>query len=321
MQAAAVKVLGGLLVQAQGLFVGFGDADELQEARPVGVAVLAELVHLLPESPHGAQAELVAEVGEVAVHVVEFRAPAPGLDGAAAGNPNRGVGFLHRPRPDVHVALLVEAAVEGEGFLRRPSLHDEVVGFVVALAQLGRVLSVGVGGVHGRADWEAGDQAAAGDAVEHGELLGHPDGRVVERQRVAHHAERRILGAAGQGGGDQVGRWHQPVAIGVMLVAANAVEAHLGGILQLVHELVVHDVCPAGIEQAGIDINPHRFVLVAEVVRQFLVGHQVEPQIFQATFSLRPLGAGEPNIVAGLVIRWRRLTNPCGPDRSLPCSP
>ncbi len=89
-------------------------------------------------------AGLVAVVGEVAVHVVHLRAPAPGLDRAAAGNPDRRMRLLDRPRPDVDVALLVVAAVEGEGVLLGPGLHDEVVRLVVALAQLARVLAVGV---------------------------------------------------------------------------------------------------------------------------------------------------------------------------------
>src|SRR3712207_7218400 len=51
------------------------------------------------------------------------------------------VRLLHRPGPDVDVALLVEAAVEGEGVLLRPGADDQVVRLQVALAELGRVLA------------------------------------------------------------------------------------------------------------------------------------------------------------------------------------
>ena len=40
--------------------------------------------------------------------------------------------------------------------------------------------------------------------------------------------------------GDQVGRRHQAVAVGMMLVHADRVEAAFGGVFELVHEVVVH---------------------------------------------------------------------------------
>src|SRR6202022_548542 len=98
-----------------------GDADELQEARAVGIAVLAELGHLVPEALHGREPGLVAVIREIAVDVVHLRAPSPRLDRAAARGPDRRMRVvLDRPRPDVDVALLVVAAVEGEGGLLGP---------------------------------------------------------------------------------------------------------------------------------------------------------------------------------------------------------
>ena len=94
--------------------------------------------------------------------------------------------------------------------------------------------------------------------VDHRELFRHAGRRIVERQRVAHHADRRIGGAARQRRGDQVGRRHQAVAVGMMLVHADRVEAALGGVFQLVHEVVVHVVRAPGIEQRRMDVHPHR---------------------------------------------------------------
>ena len=60
------------------------------------------------------------------------------------------MGLLDRPRPDIDVALLVEAAVEGERSFSGPGAQHEVVRLVVALAQLARispsayVVSIGV---------------------------------------------------------------------------------------------------------------------------------------------------------------------------------
>ena len=158
---------------------------------------------------------------------------------------------------------------------------------VVAVAQQRRVLAVGVAGVHRRADREAGDQPPAGDAVDHGELFGDARRRVVERQRVAHDADRGVGGAARQRRGDQVGRRHQAVAVGVVLVHADRVEAAVGGVFELVHEVVVHVVRAPRVEQRGVDVHPDRGVLVAEVLRQLGVGHQVEPHEFHDDLHAR----------------------------------
>ena len=278
MQAAAVEILGGLAVEVERLLAALRHAHHLGEPGAIGIAVLAEPRHLLPEALHDGLGHLVAVVGEVAEHVVHLGRPAPRLHRAGAGNPDRRMRLLDRPRPDVDVALLVEAAVEGERVLLLPGAQDEVVRLVVALAQLARVGAVGVGGVHRRAHREAGDQPAARDAVDHGELLRHARRRVIEREAVAEHADRRAGGAPRQRRGDQVRRRHQAVAVGMMLVAADRIEAALRRVFELVEELVVHAVRALRVEQRGVDVDPDRGVPVLEVVRQLLVGHQVEPE-------------------------------------------
>src|SRR5215472_2740152 len=79
-EAAAVEILRGLRVELQRLLAGRGDAHELQKARAIGVPVLAEARHLLPEAVDGRAAGLVAVIGEIAVDVIHLRAPLPGLD-------------------------------------------------------------------------------------------------------------------------------------------------------------------------------------------------------------------------------------------------
>ena len=288
-QAATVEIFRRLAVEVERLLAAFGDAHELQEAGAVGIAVLAELLHLVPEALHGREPGLVAVVGEIAVDVVHLRAPPPCLDRAAARNPDRRVRVvLDRPRPDVDVALLVVAAVEGEGVLFGPRLLHQVMGFEVALAQEARVLAVGVAGVHRRADREARDQPAAGDAVDHRELFGHARRRIVERQRVAHDADRGVGGAAREGTGDQVGRRHQPIAVRMVLVHAHRVVAELGGILELVHEVVVHVMGASGVEQRRMDVDPDAGVLPVKVLGQLRVRHQVEPHELHGACSLNP---------------------------------
>src|SRR6185503_13165859 len=100
--------------KVEGVLAAFADADELQEARLIGIALLAEPVHFGPETIHRGAAGLVAVVRQIAVDVIHLGAPAPRLDRAAAGHPDRRMRILHRPRPDVHIPLLIEAAVESE---------------------------------------------------------------------------------------------------------------------------------------------------------------------------------------------------------------
>src|SRR6185437_7114014 len=104
MQATAVEIFGGLLVEPHRLLAALGDADELQEARAIGIAVLAKPLHLAPEAHHRLAPGLVAEIGEIAVDIVHLGAPLPGLDRAAARDPDRRVRLLQRMRPDVDVA-------------------------------------------------------------------------------------------------------------------------------------------------------------------------------------------------------------------------
>ena len=151
------------------------------------------------------------------------------------------------------------------------------MGLGVLVPGQGRDLPVAVVGVHRRADREPGDEPPARDHVEHGELLSHPEWGVVQGDRVADHAEGGLRRPAGQAGGDQVGRRHDAVAVLVVLVDPDAVEAQLVGELQLVHVGVVDLVAPLGIEQPGVDVDPHRAVALPEVVRQIRPRHQVEP--------------------------------------------
>src|SRR5215471_10285398 len=63
----------------------------------------------------------------------------------------------------------------------------------------------------------------------------------------------------------------------MMLVHADGVEAHLGRVLELIHEIVVHVMRPAWVEQRRMDVDPHRGMLLVEVVGKLRVRHQVKP--------------------------------------------
>jgi len=63
----------------------------------------------------------------------------------------------------------------------------------------------------------------------------------------------------------------------MVLVHADGVEADLGSIFELVHEVVVHVMRSAWVEQRRMDVDPHRGMLLVEVVGKLRVRHQVKP--------------------------------------------
>ena len=139
--------------------------------------------------------------------------PFPGFDTSPAGDPDGWMRLLHGAWPDVHIAQLRMLAIEGEWLRSRPGLDDQVMRFVVFVAQCGRDLAIGEVGIHRRPHRKTGHQSPAAHDIQHGELLRHPNGRIIERQAVAQDDQRRARGPARQRGGDQVGRWHEAVGV------------------------------------------------------------------------------------------------------------
>ena len=267
-----------LRVKLLGLTVGLGNADDLGEGGPVRRQVLAPLGHAAPVAVHQRLGALVAEEGQVRIVVVVVEAEVPGLDGAAARDVNRRVRLLDGLGPAVDPAELVVLPVEGEGLVGRPRAHDQLVGLAVLVAGQGRDLAVAEIGVHRRADGEARHEASAGDDVEHGELLGHADGRVVERDGVADHADGRPRGPASETRCNNVGRGHEPVAVLVMLVHPDPVEPERVRVLELVHVLVIDEVALARVVERAGDVDPDGTVLLPEVVGQVGPRHEIEPR-------------------------------------------
>src|SRR6516225_9647854 len=68
--------------------------------------------------------------------------------------------------------------------------------------------------------------------------------------------------------GDQIGRGHQPIAVRVVLVDADRVEPTFGGEFELVHEVVVHVMRAPRVEQRGMNVDPHRGMLLTKILRE-----------------------------------------------------
>ncbi|MFP6628774.1 MAG: hypothetical protein VCC67_07015, partial [Myxococcota bacterium] len=71
----------------------------------------------------------------------------------------------------------------------------------------------------------------------------------------------------------EVRRRHDPVAVLVVLVDSDPVEAEGVRVLELVHILVVDPVADFRVEEGLRDIDPDGTVLLAKVVRQVRPGH------------------------------------------------
>jgi hypothetical protein len=92
-----------------------------------------------------------------------------------------------------------------------------------------------------RADaaYEAGDDPAFRQVVEHRKFFGDIDRVVHQRQGAAEDRDLHSFGALDQRAGDQVGRRHQAVGGLVMLVDPDGVEAEFLGIDQRIDMAVV----------------------------------------------------------------------------------
>src|SRR5262249_56611276 len=88
-----------------------------------------------------------------------------GRGDARAGNPDRRMRLLDRPRPKVHHAELIVPAVPGENVPRGPGLDHQGQRFAETLALLDPDDGVRDGGVGGEPPGESRNQPDAPDAV------------------------------------------------------------------------------------------------------------------------------------------------------------
>jgi hypothetical protein len=242
------------------------------------MGLIALLLAALAEGRVVALEEVDVEVRDAHVGIPTLRHELHRLERPGTRDPDRRVGLLERPGPAVDVAQLEVLAVVLERAGLRPGPHDQLVGLREARARLRGVDREGE--VFGAAaDHLSGDDAPARDAIEHGDLLGHARGRVVERQRVAHDGDLDPPRAHGEHGRDDVRRRHQAIRILVMLVHADAVEAERLGLGELIDVFVVVDLRFFGVEEVVGHPDPGRVVLLLEVGRKIPVRHRVEEEV------------------------------------------
>ena len=115
---------------------------------------------------------------------------------------------------------------------------------------------------------EARDDAAAGHAIEHGVLFGHPQRPEMQRRQVAENDDLAVLGPLAERAGQQVRRRHQAIDILVMLVEHDAVEAKLVGVGELVEIFLIEADRLLAIEQAVGNGDPAALVFLVETLRR-----------------------------------------------------
>ena len=122
------------------------------------------------------------------------------------------MGLLQRPRPEVHVPVLVVGADPLEHLIRGPRLDDQVVGLVEPGPGAGRVDAVAEILPADPAD-EPGDHPAVAEVIEHRDLLGDAQRVAADADGVAEHHDLGPLGAAGRAAAMMFGDGISPYAV------------------------------------------------------------------------------------------------------------
>ena len=192
--------------------------------------------------------------------------------------------LLIGPRPAVDVFKVIILALEGEGAGLGPGLHDEIVRLLEALVGFRRVHAGGI--ILGPdAAHEAGDEAAGGDVVEHGEFFGDHERIVEQRQRAAEHGDLAARRAARERAGHDARDRHQAIGVLVVLVHAHAVEAGGVGEFELVEIAVVKLVADLRIVIGIGQSHPGGVVLLVVVGIERRIGHEMEGEEFHLPTS------------------------------------
>ena len=184
--------------------------------------------------------------------------------------------LLQRAWPDGHVLVRPELPLIRKDILG-PGQLDDLPCLLEARPGLRHVHVVGH--VFPRnAPNEPGDDAAAGHAIGHRQLLRQPQ-RLVDRQRVAVDQDLQALGDLRGRGRHEVRRVHQAVGRGVVLVESHAIETelvHVGPRLQMLPVVFRRHL--------GSKVTPGQRIretpLHVQMVQSLRIGQQIEGEDF-----------------------------------------
>src|SRR6185369_7382057 len=147
----------------------------------------------------------------------------------------------------VHNAELVVLAFPAKGTGLCPRLDDKVMRFFEALAVVERV-GVRLDVLDAAATDETGNEPAAGDHVDDGELFGEVDGAIPDGQGIAEEDNLDALREAGKERGEEIDARRHAERRGVVLVEHDAIEADFFDELVFIEALVVEAAAGFGVE-------------------------------------------------------------------------
>ena len=177
--------------------------------------------------------------GEGHIGVAVLGAPSRSFRADETGNPEGRMRLLDGQHPGIDVTEVEVFALIPERTGLGPRLDDKIDPLFKVLAVKGRVGVIGKLFAARAAD-PAGDQAAIGDQVDHGQLFSQSEGIRDSRNRIAEQRHPDPAGRLGQDRGFDIHDRAQAEGGGMVLVEHNAVKVHqfLVGIDFLVKILV-----------------------------------------------------------------------------------
>ena len=183
-------------------------------------------------------AESVRNDAQVEVGIMMFGAPRRRFRAARARYPDGRMRLLQRHLERIDLAEVVVFPLPAERPRRSPGFHHQVMSFLKPLPVINRVAvrrpAFGAAAAH-----KSRHQPPPGNAVNFRQLLSQPQRVVVNRQRIAHQHDFRLVRNAGQNGGFQVHRRPQAGRRAVMLVQHHPVKPDFLAVFPLVQVVVI----------------------------------------------------------------------------------
>ena len=189
--------------------------------------------------------------------------------GAAHGDPDRGMGLLIGPGPDIDLPGMEPTSLEIEGaVMGSPRLHYQVMGLPQPFRSSIRI-GVGRSNLIRNAANETAVHTSPGKHVDVGHLLGNPDGLLSIYDGITQNQETRLLGLPGQDSQGDGGR-RKHTRGGLVMFVQHNLQSHLVGRAPYV-QIHVEKVCAQfRVEVAIWQVDSDR--LVSVIVGKIRIG-------------------------------------------------
>ena len=266
-----------------GARIGFADRDTLAKGETIGIAITPPLLGHVPIAIEDAPArQFRPEPAQIQKHIVIIEDAGQRVRVANRRRPDGRARRLERSRPQVHMGVLVEPAIERKDILRRPRLLDQRAIFAKARPRLDRRHALILIGVVTEGDREARDQTAAADLVEHRVFFGYSQRLLALAERATDAGERDIelfgLGRVGERRQLQIGVRQHVIGCLPMLGRGQTVKSKPRRQHHFVKEIDVVAMHILTRDQRVIGRGDDGIVPACKIIRQLPVGKLLESQ-------------------------------------------